>query len=98
MKVPELCATGPVFNSVCELLGYSVISDVVINVVFRGNTVPLRGNAVDIMYFIFFLEMDDTEKELVCVMYFFSVGALLVRDISEIVGLTRRVEAGEGIL
>lgn len=98
MKVPELCATGSVFNSVHELLGYSVISEVVINVAFGGNSSILRGKTVELMDFLGFLEMDDTEKESVSIMYLFSVEALLAIDISEIVGLTRRVEAVEGIL
>lgn len=84
--MPEFCAKGSVFSSVCELLGYSVISEVVINVAFRGNTNVLRGNTVDVMDFFGFLEMDDTEKESVCIMYLFSVEALLIIDISEIVG------------
>lgn len=98
MKVPELCATGSVFNSVHELLGYSVISEVVINVVFGGNSSVLRGKTVELTDFLGFLEMDDTEKESVSIMYLFSVEALLAIDISETVGLTRRTEAVERIL
>jgi len=96
--VPEICATGSVFNSACELSGSSLISEVFISVAFRGNTNVLRGKSVDVMDFCGFLAMDDTGKESVCIMYLFSVEALLAIHISEIVGLTRRVEAVEGTL
>lgn len=45
------------------------------------------------MDFIGFLEMDDTEKESVCITCLFSIETFLAVDVSEIVGLTGRVEA-----
>lgn len=42
--------------------------------------------------------MDDAEKGSVCSMYFSSAEALLAIDISEIIGLMRKVETEEGTL
>lgn len=95
IEVSDLWATGSVFNFVSELFGYSVSSEVVIDVAFRGNTNVLRGKTVD-MDFIGFLEMDDNEKKSVCIKCLFSVEALLITDLSKTVELTRGVEAPEG--
>lgn len=94
MEVPELWATGSVFNSVSELFGYSVSSEV--GVEFRGNTNVLRGKAEDVKDFLGLLEMTDNEKKSVCIICLFSVEALPTTDLSKIVELIRGVEALEG--
>ena len=75
----------------------TLISEVVINVAFRGNTSVLRGKTVAIMDFIGFLEMVDAETKISVHYVFISVKAFLDTDISESAGLTRRVEAAESI-
>lgn len=75
---------------------YSVSSEAVIDVEFRGNTNVLRGKAVDVTDFFGFLEMNDNEKKSGCIICLFSVEALLTTDLSKIVELIRVVEALEG--